>query len=337
VTGSDLARRRLLQVGLIAPIVLTLLAVVVQLAVLPALPDPVAIHWGSDGQPDGFGPRWSFPLLTLVIGVGVPALTVGAGLGASSVDPRARAAGSNMRFLGAVSLGTSAFFGTLSTGLVLAQGGLEDAVAAPSVWVPGVAGLVAAAIAGVVGWFAQPKPPLAGAPSEPAEPLPLAADERAVWMRSGTMSPVAAALLIAAAALLVAWGVWLVATQADASAWIVFGVGLAVSMVVATGVAYRVIVDDSGLRVRGALGLPRFHVPLADVQAAETVVVNPPAEFGGWGWRWAPGRFGVVLRAGEALQVVKADGRRFVVTIDDAATGAALLQSLALRAQAAGR
>ena len=46
------------------------------------------------------------------------------------------------------------------------------------------------------------------------------------------------------------------------------------------------------------------------------------------------GRIGVVMRGGEALEVVRTGGRRVVVTVGDAATGAALLNTLAARARA---
>ena len=62
--------------------------------------------------------------------------------------------------------------------------------------------------------------------------------------------------------------------------------------------------------------------------------VSPLAEFGGWGYRVGRGgRVGVVLRTGEGLQVERSGGRSFVVTIDDAATGAALLNTLAARSR----
>jgi hypothetical protein len=47
------------------------------------------------------------------------------------------------------------------------------------------------------------------------------------------------------------------------------------------------------------------------------------------------GSFGIVLRAGEALQVTRRDGRRFTVTVDDAATAAALLEALSSRVRGA--
>ena len=64
------------------------------------------------------------------------------------------------------------------------------------------------------------------------------------------------------------------------------------------------------------------------------VDVSPFAEFGGWGYRVGRGgRVGIVLRSGPALQVERTGGRSLVVTVDDAATGAALLNTLAARAR----
>ena len=55
---------------------------------------------------------------------------------------------------------------------------------------------------------------------------------------------------------------------------------------------------------------------------------------GGWGLRGnVRGQFGVIQRAGEALQVRRGDGSSFVVTIDRAAEPAALLNTLADRSR----
>ena len=60
--------------------------------------------------------------------------------------------------------------------------------------------------------------------------------------------------------------------------------------------------------------------------------VDPFADFGGWGYRVRPGsRTGFVVRKGEALEVERGDGTAWVVTVDDAAEGAALLNTLADR------
>ena len=92
--------------------------------------------------------------------------------------------------------------------------------------------------------------------------------------------------------------------------------------------------DGTGLTVRLLIRRPRIQVPLDEIIEAEVVTVRPIAEFGGWGLRiGAAGRAGVVLRSGPALQVTRTSGRAFVVTVDDAQTGAALLNTLAARAR----
>jgi len=55
--------------------------------------------------------------------------------------------------------------------------------------------------------------------------------------------------------------------------------------------------------------------------------VQPMGELGGYGVRSAPGRFGVVLRAGDALDVTRRNGKRFTVSVPDAATAAGVLRA----------
>jgi len=61
-------------------------------------------------------------------------------------------------------------------------------------------------------------------------------------------------------------------------------------------------------------------------------MVDPMGQFGGWGLRWGPAGFGVVLRTGEGIEVRRRSGKTLTVTVDDAATGAALLNALVARA-----
>ncbi|NEE44119.1 DUF1648 domain-containing protein, partial [Streptomyces sp. SID8455] len=58
------------------------------------------------------------------------------------------------------------------------------------------------------------------------------------------------------------------------------------------------------------------------------------AEFGGWGYRIRPGRTGFIVRSGEAIVARQANGREFAVTVEDSATGAALLNTLVDRNRA---
>ncbi|RZI85543.1 MAG: DUF1648 domain-containing protein, partial [Microbacterium sp.] len=50
-----LRARRFVLVALVLPAVVVVAGLVALLLAAPALPDPVAVHWGADGRPDGFG------------------------------------------------------------------------------------------------------------------------------------------------------------------------------------------------------------------------------------------------------------------------------------------
>jgi hypothetical protein len=58
------------------------------------------------------------------------------------------------------------------------------------------------------------------------------------------------------------------------------------------------------------------------------VSVAPLGDYGGLGLRHRRGVTAVATRGGEALEVTRADGRRLVLTVDDAATAAGVLQAL---------
>src|SRR6201987_5696337 len=93
----------------------------------------------------------------------------------------------------------------------------------------------------------------------------------------------------------------------------------------------KVTVDVRGLQIRyGVLPRPVTSVPLDDIRRAERIDLAP-LQWGGWGYRGsrkAFGRAAVVLRRGDAIKLQLTDGSEFAVTVDDAATGAALLADL---------
>ena len=93
----------------------------------------------------------------------------------------------------------------------------------------------------------------------------------------------------------------------------------------------KVTVDVRGLQIRyGVLPRPVTSVPLDDIRRAERIDLAP-LQWGGWGYRGsrkAFGRAAVVLRGGDAIKLQLTDGGEFAVTVDDAATGAALLTDL---------
>jgi hypothetical protein len=97
----------------------------------------------------------------------------------------------------------------------------------------------------------------------------------------------------------------------------------------------RVLIDDDGLKVfYGAWGWPVTWIQLEEIEQVYAIDVKPMS-WGGWGYRGMLSLFGraaVVLRGGEGLRLDLSRGRIFVVTVDDASTGAAVLaQKLLVR------
>ena len=106
------------------------------------------------------------------------------------------------------------------------------------------------------------------------------------------------------------------------------GLGLVVAGLLTFGFSIvRVVADENGLTVRfGLLPWARRRIPLHRIAEAGHREVRAVRDFGGWGYRFRPGRTGVILRSGDALIVeLTTSGREFAVTVDDARTGAAVL------------
>ncbi len=325
------ARRAYLWVAVWTPLAITTVAVGLMLLWLPDVPATIAVHWGSDGQPDGYGPAWSSPLIAAAVGYALAALFAAFALGTR----RSGEWGPTLRFLGALALGATTFLMVLVTVPFAMQRGLTDAAAAPGVGAALIAGLSAGALAGLAGWFLQPAVTVSGGSAATAAPeLALAEGEHAAWFRTTTMSR-PAMIAIVGVTLLMAVLAGVFAVTGNDLWWVFAALAVVFAVLAATSFVFRVSVTPAGLRVRSIAGLPRFGVPLNDMASVDIVHVDPTAEFGGWGFRLGlDGRFGIVLHSGEAIQVVRRRGRTFVVTVDDAATGAGLLAALVARSAA---
>ena len=301
------------------PFLLALGAYALALAVWwDRLPDPVATHFSAvEGRADGWTGR------TTVVGIGA-ALLLAAGVGWTATATRKALWGA---------WATAGFTGAL---LVLMLRDNLDAADARGVVSPlanlalavGAAGLAALAGAALSRLVSAQERPAAQAEEAYAR-LPLGPSEVAGWSRhtgSQVLTLLGAGLLLGGLVALVL-GPWSLALL-----FLAVGVpGLALARV-------RVTVDRRGLTVAPALAArPRIRVPLDDVEAASVREIDPVSDFGGWGYRVRAHRTGLVLRSGEALVVRREGGREFAVTVPDAGTAAALLNTLVARRDVAPR
>ncbi|UQU63421.1 DUF1648 domain-containing protein [Couchioplanes caeruleus] len=268
------------------------------------LPERIATHWNGTGAADGFGSASWFWATLLVVGVA-------AGV-AAAVAARTPGARFLLTAAGAVSGAAAGIW------LATARATLANPAEARLGWrfllvFAGLAwGFVVAAVAG-------PRPPAAPADVPLVDPLELKPTERVAYS-STLRSPVLLGVsLVAAAVVAVA-----AATTAPA-VWPVLALPLAAALLFAR---VRVTADRRGLRlVAGLIGVPLKRIALADIDTAEPARIAP-MEWGGWGYRVAPGRSALVLRSGPGLVLRLRDGRRFAVTLDEPEVPAALLTAL---------
>lgn len=316
-------RRRALVIGAGIPIVIALVTLALLSTWIPQLPDPIAVHW-SGGGPDGFGPAMPFILLPLGITL---VFSLFVAVWSWRPTPSGRRTW-NQKFLAATSLWLATLLNVGIGGSVAMQRGLVDAHDAPDVGPWLAIGAGAGLVAAVVGWFLLPPAEKVDEAGTSPRPVDIQGQERVSWSRSARLGNIALAVI--ALTLVVAIGAVVVAMIASrgASAFAVI-VFVFVALLVATNTWWRVSADHRGFIARGIFGWPRKRIPLDDIRSVQVVDVNPSRDFGGWGWRWAgQGRSGIILRAGEGIEVTEAGGRRFVVTVDDAATGAGVLAAL---------
>ncbi|MEU5640240.1 DUF1648 domain-containing protein [Streptomyces milbemycinicus] len=315
--------RRTLVVAL--PFALACAAVLTTYAALrDRLPDPLATHFPASGRANGFSSATSF------VWVATGLLAVQGAVFAALVHRSSRGIGPP-RLLVAVAYGESGLLGYLFPATLFANADVSEAadVRLP-MWQLAVA-LVCALLAAAAGWLlaGADAPPAAGPAAEPHR-LPLGKGEVASWTRTVTSR-----VLLGVGLALACAGAVLAFTVSPGS-----GLPMAVMGVIAVLLSgCRVTVDRRGLTVSPpVVRWPRLRVPLGRIEEATSRQVSAYDDFGGWGYRIRTGRSGLVLRSGDALCLRLTTGKEFVVTVDDARTAAALLNTLIDRAvSGAGR
>ncbi|GGE87157.1 DUF1648 domain-containing protein [Mycetocola zhadangensis] len=320
-------RTRYRMIGLVLPLLIALVGAVMAASWLPDLPDPVAVHWSSEGA-DGFGSAWTMILLPLGVVTGFTVVTQLSLLNA----PGRGGLTSTEKILVVSRLFMSVLLTVGVLGSLAVQRGLNDAADAPNIAAPMIIGAVGGFLLAGAAWLALPKAVPTVTEAETAvEPLDLAPSESVYWSRTVRISGGVATVMGLVVALAV--GSSILASIGSSSGLPVVLTSAGFVMVLSLGMSFwRVRADRRGFAVRGLLGWPRVSIPATEIAEVRVVQVNPTADFGGWGWRWASGnRTGIILRSGEAIEVARRNGKRLVVTVDDAETAARVLQTLASR------
>lgn len=292
------------------------------------LPARIATHFGGSGQADDYTGHTGFVLVNVGLFVLMGLLWVAVAAKADSGDRSARG-------MTAAGYALAGFLGYLMAALVLVNRGVTEGDAAMyPMWHLLLACAVAALAAGAGLLAFRLLPPPSG-PSraersdDPSRRIDLPAGVRAGWARrTGSWWMLALGLGLVALSLVFVFVVettWLTAVL----------MGLVGVLVTLLSRPY-VSVDRRGLTVStGMVPWVRIRVPLDGIEQAESRKIDALGDFGGWGYRVRSKRSGLIFRSGEALVVRRAGGgREFAVTVEDSATAAALLNTLADRRRA---
>ncbi|WP_411083251.1 DUF1648 domain-containing protein [Streptomyces sp. cmx-18-6] len=301
------------------PFVLALLVdLIVFVALKDRLPNRLASHFNAAGEVDGQVDRAVF-----VLSVAPMLLLLGAMWVLMAVNGKFY--GRAHRLLIAGGWGFAAFLGYLMAAVLFVNVDATEGGSAARfpAWHLAVA-LGSAVLAGALGLLTArlipgPEDPDAGKTPGEGGRIALADGEVAGWARTtgAWWLPLSSLLLLASAGGLAYAVGWYSATPLFLFA-----------LLAVTFSRPHVTVDRRGLTVSGLLPWPRVQVPLERIEAADSREVNAVAEFGGWGYRIRPGRSGFIVRSGEAIVARRTNGRDFIVTVEDSATGAALLNTL---------
>lgn len=289
------------------------------------LPDPLATHFSGSGA-DGFTGRVATMGITAALAVGMGVMFAGLLVATNRKNAPKRRPDTTFdpnRLLVASAWGVGALLGVLLTASTVANLGLTDPAAATmSGWAFPVAAVVAVLFA-AGGWLIAPASPVAEGIPAPAEPLAIGRTERVSWSRR-TTSPWMLLAGVCSVVIGVAVGV---AVHPVAGAIAILAGILAGQLAVV-----RVVVDHRGLTVgTGLLGRPRWRLAPAEITEVTATDISP-AVYGGYGFRLVPGATALILRGGPGLVVTRRSGRQFVVSVEDAETGAGVLAGVVQKA-----
>ncbi len=271
------------------------------------LPNPMATHWDLGGDPNG-----TMPPLALLIVLG--GIYLAMYFAVTRVVARTPDEGPS--FIAGL-FGVGALLAAVSWFSVLAnrdETSWESASGFGLLQAFFVLGI--ALVAGVVGWLSagglsvERQPPSTAVPA-----LEMAEPGAAIWSGRGNGRVLQ---LIGAAVIVLGIATW---------GWSTL-VLLALGLLVLVFAEVRATVSQRGVVVSlGWLGVPSWTVPMSDITQAEVETVRPMA-YGGWGYRLRPGVRAVITRGGGALRLVREGRADLVLTVDDAQTGAGLINSM---------
>lgn len=287
------------------------------------LPEQVATHWGSGGEPDGFTSVTGLIWTLIIAGIVLMVLATVAVAAFREYTVCAQVVS------GVAAL--AAFTAALALSATGVQRGKADVSAVELPWWSLVLALAVGAACATLVHRLVPRWTTPVEPGHSTVPMMIEPTERVVWTRTVLSGGIPLVLMVSGVVMclvaVVLSGQWLFA---------VLAVVIAIVAVLMYGM--RVTVDPAGLHVRSVVGWPKITIPASEMAAVRTVKVSAIKDFGGYGYRFGfrgdlKGAKGFVLKSGDGILVDRVDGGRHIVVVDDADTAVRLLEAYRMRAR----
>ena len=291
------------------------------------LPDPLAIHWGVSGSPDGSSSFAEFAVMPACVWVLLAVLALAPILRGRGVTRRRMRGGT-----GALLCAGAVFSAGLAALTAWANVDVADWRQARSLSWQVIVLLAIACGAGWLGWWVARLGPDEAGPDEPldrraeAGRLPLRRGGRLVWLASGVNRWLIVVSGIATTALALLLGLALLGSAS--TPWVFVAVTAVGAPTAFAMSAVRVRVGEQGVTLAfSPFRWPVRWIPLSKLDGARAET-RSPSRVGGWGYRGLPGNATIMVRGGECLVLRYRSGSELGISVDDAERGAALINVL---------
>jgi hypothetical protein len=262
-------------------------------------PDPLAVHWGVSGEPNGTLPLWLY-----AVGVfGGMALAWWGLISGTRRGPNAPLAAVVYFIIGLLAAVNAQILYFNLDAVSWREARHLDVLTFGGILLIGV-------LAGGLGWL------LEGGKGGVPENVELEMTTATSWAGSASNLWLASIAVIPVGFAFVVDPVWSALLIAIAILALVFAF-------------VRVDAAADGVTISlGPVGFPRRKLSWDTITGAGAIDVQAIA-YGGWGWRIRRGRRAYIIRGGPAIRMERAKGVATIVTVDGAPEGAAVIEGLA--------
>ena len=286
----------------LVPLLLSLACFAIGLSWHDRLPDPVAIRFGSGGEPNDWMGKTASYLFDAALIFGLNVITLG-------LATFGLIRGKSGRLLGALLAGTIGMVSPLLLATLYVQLDGSEAGLGGNVFLTGLAvAIVCAAVTALT------FPTRATEPERPtrstvrhAPRTSLRPGEKVAYFGGQSGNP---ALLGTVSALI--FGSTILVALVD---WWAVAITLIAGIIAIPLIAYlRVRINENAVTWAFGLGFPRGTIALSDIESAEAIDINP-VDFGGWGYRITAGATGLIVRGGPGIRINRTSGRSVVISL----------------------